>query len=330
MKKLLLSIFIVSSFAANAQVTVFEDSFETYPDFAITGFGNWLTLDLDGLNTYIGGYDVPDPDNDDWSATWPNAGAAQAYMIFNPSTATGVLNPDTTATPTGITNNSGTPEHRNFDPHTGAKYAACWNSAGTNPVNNDFLISPVLNLGPSNNELTVWTKSMSDSYDPETYRIMYYVGTGIPTALANFTQIYPALGNASAPYPNWGLQTVALNAYSNQQIRIGIRCTSADHYMFMVDDFKVTSSALGVNDVLSSKFSVYPNPSNGIINLTNSESIQVSQIEITDLNGRIVKTVNTADTFNDIQINVSDLSSGVYMMNINSDQGKAVKKIVKN
>ncbi|WP_407934909.1 T9SS type A sorting domain-containing protein, partial [Flavobacterium lindanitolerans] len=30
------------------------------------------------------------------------------------------------------------------------------------------------------------------------------------------------------------------------------------------------------------------------------------------------------------QVNISDLSAGVYMMNINSDQGSVTKKIIKN
>ncbi|HEY0091281.1 MAG TPA: T9SS C-terminal target domain-containing protein, partial [Flavobacterium sp.] len=148
MKKLLLSIFAVSSFAANAQVTVFEDSFETYEDFAITGFGDWLTLDLDLLGTYTGGTPGADP-------AWANAGAPQAWQIFNPTTAM-VVNDNNAAC-------SGDDEIRNFDPHTGNKYAASWASAleGGAPVNNDFLISPVLNLGASNNVLKFWVKSMS-------------------------------------------------------------------------------------------------------------------------------------------------------------------------
>jgi hypothetical protein len=48
---------------------------------------------------------------------------------------------------------------------------------------------------------------------------------------------------------------------------------------------------------------------------------------MTDLNGRTVKSekVNAAEG----QISVSDLATGVYMMRITTDQGVAVKKIVK-
>ena len=53
MKKILLSAFLAFGLNANSQTTLFEDNFDSYTDFAITGFGNWSTLDLDLLNTYI-------------------------------------------------------------------------------------------------------------------------------------------------------------------------------------------------------------------------------------------------------------------------------------
>ena len=312
MKKLLLSVFVASSFAANAQLIVFEDSFETYEDFLITGFGDWLTLDIDQFNTYTGG-------QPDGATPWPNAGAPQAWMIFNPSTAN-VTNDATGA--------SG--ETRNFDPKTGAKYAASWASVVEAPqTNNDFLISPVLNLGASNNELTFWVKSMSDTYGLETFRVYVYAGTGTPTQLSDFTAI-SGLSNITAPFPVWEQKTYSLNAYSNQAIRVGIRNTGADHYMLMVDDFRVTSANLSVNEVLAGKFSTYPNPSNGIINLTNTESIQVNAISITDLNGRIVKEVKYTDAPENLQVNIADLASGMYLMNISSNAGVTTKKIVRN
>lgn len=98
------------------------------------------------------------------------------------------------------------------------------------------------------------------------------------------------------------------------------------HAVF-VDNFTV-STTLGVNDVLLNKFMVYPNPVNDVISVSNAENILVNGITITDLNGRIVLN-NKYEAVSNIQINVSDLAAGVYMMTINSDKGSSVKKIVK-
>lgn len=311
MKKLLLSAFLLSTVAMSAQVTIFEDGFETYEDFTIQPFGQWQMLDLDGLTVYGVGDDFD----------WPNNGAPQSWMIFNPS-----------ATTPPVTNSNdacGASENRNFDPHGGSKYAASWASASNTgtPVNNDYLISPVIQLGASNNQVSFWTKSLSSCYGLEVYQVLVYQGTGTPTGPSDFTTISP-LPNPTAPALNWTERTYSLNAYSNQSIRIAIRNMGSDHYMLAVDDFKVTSSNLAVDEVLSSKFSAYPNPSNGMINLSNAGSILMNNVNITDLNGRVVKTVKL-DGVSEAQINISELSSGVYMLNISSDQGKAVKKIVK-
>lgn len=314
MKKLLLSLLFIAGLNANSQVTVFEDSFETYTNFAITNFGNWQTLDLDVLPTYGVGT----------SYTWLNNGAPQAFMVFNPSATT----PPVVNTTTGV---AGATENTNFTPHTGAKYAACWDAVpsttGGATANNDFLISPVMTLGGSNNELRFWVKSLSDSYGLESYRVGVYVGSGNPTTSADFTTI-SGVQPLLAPYTAWEEKIFSLNTYANQTIRIGIRCVSADRYMFMVDDFKVTSSNLKTDDFFSNKFVVYPNPTNNVLTISNSDSILISNIILTDINGRTVKSLAT-ENVSELQMNISELNAGLYFLNIETENGTATKKIIK-
>ena len=51
MKKILFSLlsagFMFSAVNSNAQTVLFEDSFETYTDFAIANVGNWTLTDVD-------------------------------------------------------------------------------------------------------------------------------------------------------------------------------------------------------------------------------------------------------------------------------------------
>ena len=87
------------------------------------------------------------------------------------------------------------------------------------------------------------------------------------------------------------------------------------------------TSVLGTNEFLSSKFSVFPNPVNNVINFSNDQNAVVSTVDLTDLNGRVIKSLKVNAT--EGQISVSDLATGMYMMKITTDQGIAVKKIVK-
>lgn len=97
------------------------------------------------------------------------------------------------------------------------------------------------------------------------------------------------------------------------------------------NNFQMTINAsatpLNNDEFVSSSFSVFPNPVNNVINFTNNASAMVSLVQITDMNGRIIKSVKLNATAG--EVSVSDLSSGIYMMKITSDQGIATKKIVK-
>lgn len=102
---------------------------------------------------------------------------------------------------------------------------------------------------------------------------------------------------------------------------------------FQVDNVNITAVAIedllgtNTNSISTKDFSVYPNPSKGLVNVTNTDT-NINSIEISDLNGRVVKTVNSIDATN-AQVNITDLSTGVYMMKIVSDKGTTTKKVIK-
>jgi len=310
-KRLLLAGFLMGSvFTTQAQTTLFEDGFESYNDFLIEGFGNWLTLDVDGSSIYSGG-----------GGEWENQNVAQAFIIFNPETAA-----VTNAAP------GDEDEVRDFDTHGGDKYAASWaavmpgdGEGGAGP-NNDWLISPAISLGSEGNTVSFWVKSLSNSYGLEEYEVGIFNGTGTPTD-SDFTIIQTT---QEAPFGEWEEVVISLNeTYNSDTVRIGIHNVGVDHYMFMVDDFKVTTTGtVSVKDVLASQLSVSPNPASNVINITNTSNIIVNGASIADLNGRVVKSVKFGAA--DAQVNISDLASGVYMMTITSDKGTTTKKIIKN
>ena len=103
--------------------------------------------------------------------------------------------------------------------------------------------------------------------------------------------------------------------------------TAATTQGIILDNFTVTQ-ALATNQVLESKFSTYPNPAKNVINVTNTTDASISSIEMTDLNGRVVKSVKFSNV-PEAQVSVSDLAQGVYMMKIVSDKGIATKKVIK-
>jgi len=97
------------------------------------------------------------------------------------------------------------------------------------------------------------------------------------------------------------------------------------------DNIQVVGTTLGVNTENLVKFAIYPNPATDIVNVSNVNNVNVSNVIIADINGRTVKQKSFGSVSSDnLNVNISDLSAGVYMMTINSDQGSVTKKIVKN
>jgi hypothetical protein len=100
----------------------------------------------------------------------------------------------------------------------------------------------------------------------------------------------------------------------------------ATETFLFIDSIGITSN-LSVGDNLVNSLTVYPNPSKDVINISNDLNAVVNSIEMSDLNGRVVKTqmINAAEG----QVSISDLSAGVYMMKVITDQGTATKKVIK-
>ena len=195
-------------------------------------------------------------------------------------------------------------------------------ASSTTTVNNNWLFSPAFSL-QAGEQVTVsfYTRATTSA---RTLRVT--VG-GSNTTAAQTTQL-AALNIAAGTV--WNLNTIPVyTAPSTGIYYFGFNDNSAataTAVNMRLDTFNYTS-VLGTNDFLSSKFSVYPNPVNNVINFSNTENAVVSTVEMSDMNGRVIKSAKVNAT--EGQISVSDLATGLYMMKITTDQGVAVKKIVK-
>lgn len=87
---------------------------------------------------------------------------------------------------------------------------------------------------------------------------------------------------------------------------------------------------LGVNNNGLNALKVYPNPSKNILNIAINNEMTVESVKISDLLG---KTYNSKPVINDsaLQINVSKLSKGYYVLEVAFSNGKSfTEKFIKN
>lgn len=103
--------------------------------------------------------------------------------------------------------------------------------------------------------------------------------------------------------------------------------TAINNGVLLLDAVSV-SIPLSREDFLSSNFGVYPSPASDIITVSNKNNVSVNSISIVDLNGRVLNQSRYTNQ-SKILINISNLSAGIYMMNINTASGIAIKKIIK-
>ena len=81
---------------------------------------------------------------------------------------------------------------------------------------------------------------------------------------------------------------------------------------------------VGVENISSTEFSVYPNPSEGIINFKGSFDSNASAI-IYDQSGRLVSTIETL--VNGQSIDLSHLNKGMYLVSVNNNGVQTTKTI---
>ncbi|MBK9592644.1 MAG: T9SS type A sorting domain-containing protein [Crocinitomicaceae bacterium] len=89
----------------------------------------------------------------------------------------------------------------------------------------------------------------------------------------------------------------------------------------------VSSANLEENGV--DQVSIYPNPTNGILNINLSKvGIEIQSIELSDVTGRIVAVVVPVNGI--VTINMTNESAGIYFVTIKSSEGTLTRKVIKH
>jgi len=291
MKKLLL-LLALASFTMTAQVTIFEDGFETYDDFAITAIGDWTQIDLDASATY---------GSQDYEFT--NTNYIGTGIVFNPSM--------TTPSAVGSV----------FDVRTGDK--GLFFFAATSLLNDDYFISPQMDLtGATGSAVSFWAKSLTDQYGLERFHVLLST-TG--TAVADFS-VDLGGGELQAPVNVYTEYAYDLSAYDGQQVYIAIHYVAQDSFVLQVDDFLVEAvTVAGVEDLQALDFFYGPNPVVSTLNMKANTAID--NVSVLNLLGQEVLNASP----NKVQSNVdfSSLNAGVYLVRVQIGNTSGTFKVVK-
>ena len=95
-------------------------------------------------------------------------------------------------------------------------------------------------------------------------------------------------------------------------------------------EMELDLTELGTQDnELNNAISLYPNPANGQVTISNSSNIALETAMIYDLNGKLVSQINLQDMQSEKVIDVASFATGVYMVQITGEQSSVVKRLIK-
>jgi len=204
---------------------------------------------------------------------------------------------------------------------------ACFGS----PIpNNDWLISPSITLGTTGNVVSFWAKTCEPVGTGERFK----VGISTSNTTAGVTLLSTGSYVTVPANATWVQYTYPIPAsFNGQPVYISINCVSiGSPGSLAVDDFKVTTtgqlSTIDIKNSFTESLSIYPNPSTGIVNIVSKNSTPISTVQVIDLNGKIVKDIDTKGNSN-LQLNISDLTTGSYFLNAQTKSGLETFKIIK-
>ena len=152
------------------------------------------------------------------------------------------------------------------------------------------------------------------------------VDLGTDTILATGSTITLDAGSGFATYLwNTGATTQSIIATPVDTFCVTIQdtngCSATD--CVLVDEINSISTSIKSGEV-----TIYPNPASESVNLFFQSSLQHAVINLLSYSGQQIKTYSFDAVSGKFNINVNDLSNGIYFLSVQSDSGRIVHRLV--
>jgi hypothetical protein len=155
--------------------------------------------------------------------------------------------------------------------------------------------------------------------------VSYVTGQGLDLAVAG-TDV---TGSFNITIPSGTTPTANLTGLQNYKIAIELK--SLPTYTWIAGDYPATklnfTPSLGLDNMnLVDEIAIYPNPVDTVLNIKNAENLSSASFSIVNVLG---ETVLKTENVNKNAIDVSNLSSGVYILSVSSEDGEKQFKFYK-
>ena len=90
----------------------------------------------------------------------------------------------------------------------------------------------------------------------------------------------------------------------------------------------ITSKVLAIEEVASQIFNVYPIPASRKLKVVLKDNVEVERIEFIDYAGKLITPKSSKRKDNTLTLDVSNLYSGIYILNIVTEKGRSRSRII--
>ncbi len=224
------------------------------------------------------------------NVSFTNSGYTGSYIAFQNGTANG------------------------FTAHGGTKFGCCMYA--TNSANNDWFITPQIAI-EEGTKFSFWARSANNAYGLEQFRV------GISADDHTYTYIAGSSSTSISAPVEWTHYRYDLSQYAGQTMYLAIMCVSDDVFAFFIDDIAIGKN-VGVNTINNDNISIFPNPAKEYV--TVNLPCENASIDVINILGQIVKTVNTTSTSETISL--EGMERGMYFFNIRMQDKSITKKVI--
>lgn len=210
----------------------------------------------------------------------------------------------------------------------GEQFAFCSGTEGT--ATNSWLFTRALDL-PANVLVTFnyYLRKVDLGASPSTNnRVVVRIGTAATVAGQTTTlNTHNAISQTTHT-----LRTATFTPTAGGSYFVGFNCltpaqTAATVGAVLLDAFSAFVP-LSVDDAAQQVVSIFPNPTTDVLNISLLDNTKATNAIVTDLTGKIIKTFKLNS---DLQqtVDVSDVATGLYLLNVYTEKGTASTKFIK-
>ena len=304
----------------------YQIAFEGYTSY---GYG----ISLDDITVYAtgGGPVITDPS----VATNAASGVEQTVATLNAS----ITNPDNVAvTAKGFewkataggtyasingtgTGNTFTASLANLTPNTSYTFKAFITFNGTT-VYGDELTFTTLEQGVE--PCDVPTGLTASNITKESFTVTWNANPEVSSWNVQYRPLNGQLSSATTNTNHYDFTN--LTSETVYQVQVQANCGD-NNLSEWSEILTVTTLVDGIEEYLINRIALYPNPAKEYVDIRVDENINVTGMEVYDVYGKLINTVNVVD--NPTRINVSGLANGMYFVRVTTEKGVVTKQFVK-